>query len=53
MTLCPIAIAAGCVKCPIFKICPLKSIIGDYKKPDNNMTKRRANKGKGKAKRAE
>ena len=29
MTLCPIAIVAGCQKCPAFKICPLKSVIGD------------------------
>lgn len=29
MTLCPIAIVAGCQKCPAFKICPLKGIIGD------------------------
>lgn len=29
MTLCPIALAVGCAKCPVFKICPVKSIIGD------------------------
>ena len=29
MTLCPIAIVAGCPKCPAFKVCPLKSVIGD------------------------
>ena len=29
MTLCPIAIAVGCKKCPAFGICPLKSVIGD------------------------
>jgi len=29
MTLCPIAIVAGCQKCPVFKVCPLKSVIGD------------------------
>ena len=29
MTLCPIAIVAGCEKCPAFKICPLKGVIGD------------------------
>lgn len=29
MTLCPIAVVAGCRKCPAFKICPLKSVIGD------------------------
>ena len=33
MVLCPIAIAVGCKKCPIFGICPVKGIIGDYK-PD-------------------
>jgi hypothetical protein len=31
MTLCPIAIVAGCKKCPAFKVCPLKGVIGDYK----------------------
>ena len=31
MTLCPIALAVGCKKCPLFAVCPLKSIIGDYK----------------------
>lgn len=29
MTLCPVALAVGCRKCPIFKVCPAKSIIGD------------------------
>ena len=33
MVLCPVAIAVGCKKCPVFGICPVKSIIGDYK-PD-------------------
>lgn len=33
MTLCPIAVVAGCQKCPAFKICPLKSVIGDQAKP--------------------
>ena len=31
MVLCPIAIAVGCKKCPIFAICPVKGLIGDYK----------------------
>jgi hypothetical protein len=39
MTLCPIAIAAGCKKCPAFAMCPLKGVIGDYKKPDEAETK--------------
>lgn len=29
MTLCPIALAVGCKKCPAFKICPLKRVLGD------------------------
>ena len=29
MTLCPVAIAVGCRKCPIFSVCPAKSLIGD------------------------
>ena len=32
MTLCPIAIAASCKKCPAFSFCPLKTVIGDYMK---------------------
>lgn len=32
MTICPIAIAVGCKKCPVFKICPVKSLIGDIPK---------------------
>ena len=32
MTLCPVALAVGCEKCPMFKICPLKTVIGDQKK---------------------
>jgi hypothetical protein len=32
MTLCPIAVVATCRKCPAFGICPLKGVIGDYKK---------------------
>jgi hypothetical protein len=31
-TLCPVALAVGCKKCPLFDVCPVKSIIGDYKK---------------------
>ena len=33
MVICPIAIAVGCRKCPIFGICPVKELIGDYR-PD-------------------
>lgn len=31
MTLCPIALAIGCKKCPAFEMCPLKAVIGDQK----------------------
>lgn len=34
MTLCPIAIVAGCKKCPAFSICPLKTVLGDAPKQD-------------------
>ena len=34
MTLCPIAIAVGCKKCPAFSVCPVKETLGDYKKDD-------------------
>jgi len=37
MTLCPIALATGCVKCPMVKFCPLKEILGDYKKGENSQ----------------
>ena len=39
MTVCPIAIAVGCRKCPIFAVCPVKGIIGDYKKEDDAPAK--------------
>jgi hypothetical protein len=35
MTLCPIAVAVGCRKCPAFGICPLKGMIGDHKQDDS------------------
>lgn len=35
MTLCPIAMAVGCKKCPAFTICPLKGVIGDDRKPED------------------
>ncbi len=41
MTLCPIALAAGCKKCPMFSFCPAKGIIGDYKKEDSGSDKPR------------
>ena len=34
MTVCPIAIVAGCEKCPAFKVCPLTTVLGDQKKTE-------------------
>ena len=34
MTLCPVALAVGCAKCPVFSVCPLKSVIGDQPKAE-------------------
>ena len=34
MTLCPIALAVGCEKCPLFKVCPLKTVVGNIKKKE-------------------
>jgi hypothetical protein len=42
MTLCPVALVVGCKKCPAFTVCPLKGVIGDYKKPDEAQTKQHA-----------
>jgi len=43
MTLCPVALAVGCIKCPVVNMCPAKGIIGDYKKdapPPADMKKK-------------
>ena len=31
MKICPVAIAVGCAKCPVVKVCPAKGVIGDFK----------------------
>lgn len=49
MTLCPIALVAGCKKCPAFKVCPLKGVIGDYK-PESDTAKPQDAAGKSSAK---
>jgi hypothetical protein len=46
MTVCPIAIAVGCPKCPAFKVCPLKSVIGDQPKAPPAATPRAAGRKK-------
>jgi hypothetical protein len=37
MTLCPVAIAITCRKCPVVGFCPVKEIIGDYKPEEANQ----------------
>jgi len=36
MTICPVALAVGCKKCAILKICPVKGIVGNYKEEDTS-----------------
>lgn len=52
MTLCPIALVAGCKKCPLVAVCPLKGVIGDFRKPDQTQAKRDAAKPRGGGKRS-
>lgn len=42
MTLCPIALVVGCRKCPAVGACPLKEVIGDYKKAEDSGVERTA-----------
>jgi hypothetical protein len=44
MTLCPIAVVAGCQKCPAFSICPLKTVIGNAPKVPPDKPAARAEK---------
>ena len=48
MVLCPVAIAVGCRKCPVFKVCPVKGLIGDYR-TDADATQPLPPAGKAKA----
>ena len=41
MTLCPIALVVGCKKCLAFSVCPLKGVIGDYRKQDETQVKKK------------
>jgi hypothetical protein len=47
MTVCPIAIVAGCAKCPAFKVCPLKSVLGDQPKAGSEPAATKGGKPKG------
>jgi hypothetical protein len=46
MVICPIAIAVGCKKCPAFAVCPVKTVIGDYKPDAHPDAPARAKPGK-------
>jgi len=46
MVICPVAIAVGCKKCPVFSVCPLKTVIGDQKAPDAASSGKSADKTK-------
>jgi len=39
MVLCPVALAVGCAKCPVFAVCPVKGLIGDYKPDEEKPAK--------------
>lgn len=39
MTICPIALTVTCKKCPAFSACPLKGVLGDYRKQEETQTK--------------
>jgi hypothetical protein len=45
MTVCPIAIVAGCRKCPAFSVCPLKSVLGDHVKGEDGARPKPGEKG--------
>lgn len=50
VTLCPIAIVVGCKKCPAFTVCPVKGVIGDYKKEEQKQPENQPGKAKRNAK---
>lgn len=48
MTVCPIALAIGCPKCPIYAVCPLTTVIGDQPKrrPEKSLSRSAPKKSK-------
>jgi hypothetical protein len=50
MTVCPIALAMHCIRCPIVQVCPAKTTLGDYGKynPDDEQKKKEAEEQKSK-----
>ncbi len=53
MTLCPIALAAGCNKCLAVTVCPLKSVLGNFQKPGESQTQQNSEKAQANEKRDE
>jgi hypothetical protein len=50
MTVCPIALAVGCRKCPVFSVCPLTKVLGDQDKAGAESSPASKAAGKGKRK---
>ena len=50
MTLCPVALAVGCKKCPAFSFCPLKGAIGDIKNEEEASAPQQSAEGESKPK---
>jgi len=49
MTICPVALAVGCRKCPVLKVCPVKTTLGDYRpESDSSSAKPGTDKASGK-----
>jgi hypothetical protein len=46
MTLCPVALAIGCKKCSIVRVCPVKGLIGDFKPAKAARSAPRRGKGR-------
>jgi len=49
MVLCPVALAVGCRKCPVFQVCPAKSLIGDQPPPGRPAPSGKAKAGRKRA----
>ena len=50
MTICPIAVVVGCRKCPAFRVCPVKTVIGDQPKEASPTESPAAPRARAKAK---
>lgn len=50
MVICPVAIAVGCKKCPVFKVCPVKSVIGDQQEAASTDEKSKSKSAAGNTK---